>query len=109
MIRTITTAAVIALGLGAGSADALAQYRPPYPPVPPAYPQRGYTVQIRQPNWKTTTVASEYELGNFVEDKRRHGWEVDVRPLGGGTFEVSYRLLRWGGTRYGVAPTMHEA
>src|SRR4051794_22651757 len=105
MIRTITTVLVVTLGLGVGAADALAQYGRPYPPYPPPPPpslQRGFTVQIRQPFWKTTTVSSEYELGNMVEEKRRHGWEVDVRPLGGGTFEVSYRLLRWGGTRYGA-------
>ena len=111
MFRTSKILPLLALSaaLGASSVFVLNQPAQASTPGIPA-PQPGqFQVQIRQPNWKTSMFYSEGAMRDFVEERQRHGWEVAVRPLGQDTFEVQYRLMRWGGTRYGVAPDIHEA
>jgi len=107
MLRTLTIAVMIALGLEAAAPIASAQYGTP-PPYRSGYYGR-YHVEIRHPYWRETVCESPAQMEQLVDGQRRNGWQVDVRPLGYGRFLVRDRLLNWGGTGYGFANTLEEA
>lgn len=91
-------ACVAALSLLATAGAGERYYRGQPPPVPvyssqPA-PTR-YWVQFRQPFWREHEFGSRAELDNYVYDRQRNGWEVQVFDRR----RARDRLMHWGGSR----------
>jgi hypothetical protein len=99
--------AVIALGVGgldAGSQE-LARYDGRDQAYEYAQRRDGrFWVQFRQPEWRDYAFDSREEMDQFIYDKQRNGWDVEIYPRG---LRVRYRLTQWGGSQ--IFDTLPEA
>ncbi len=66
--------------------------------------ERRYGVEFRQPDWRDYAFGSQQEMDDFIYDKQRNGWELQIFP---GQLRVRYRLIQWGGSR--ILNTLSEA
>ena len=94
---------VIALiALGVGGADAYSQglpggYHPHEQVHYSAQPRDArYGVEFRQPDWREYAFGSPQEMEDFIYEKQRNGWDVQILS---GQLRVRYRLVQWGGSR----------
>jgi hypothetical protein len=55
-----------------------------------------FGVQFRQPDWRDYVFGSPQEMDDFISDKQRNGWELQIVPR---ELRVRYRLMQWGGSR----------
>jgi len=92
--------AVIALAVGgydAGSQQPAQRFDVSAPTADTFQPSgRRYWVQFRQPEWRDHAFALQQEMDEFIYDKQRNGWDVQVYA---GELRVRYRLTQWGGSR----------
>lgn len=92
--------AMIALGTGGlapGSQEVVQNYDG-YDPARSSVQQRErrFGVEFRQLDWRDHVFGSTQEMDEFIADKQRNGWELQIFP---GELRVRYRLARWGGSR----------
>src|SRR5438309_11528879 len=84
--------AVITLGAGGLNAPEVARGYDTHDQV--VYARFG--VEFRQPDWRDYVFGSPQEMDEFIADKQRNGWELQLFP---GELRVRYRLTQWGGSR----------
>lgn len=58
--------------------------------------ERRFGVEFRQPEWRDQLFGSQYDMDEFIADKQRNRWDVQVFPS---ELRVRFRLTQWGGSR----------